>query len=150
MNRLALLRLRPPRIAMGLVLAAIAVQVAVPISAHPALPATGLAFVLGGFGVMLRAWWLFRLAGTAVCPTDTATALITSDVFAVSRNPMYLGITMMLAGLALGTGSLALYFAGGAYFLVMDRVFCPFEERKSAQEFGDAYAAYRRRVRRWL
>ena len=53
-------------------------------------------------------------------------------------------------GLALGTGILAFYVAGAGYFLIMDRVFCPFEERKSAQEFAAAYAAYRHRVRRWL
>ena len=45
---------------------------------------------------------------------------------------------------------LALYVAAAAYVLVMDRVFCPFEERKSALEFGERYARYRENVRRWL
>jgi protein-S-isoprenylcysteine O-methyltransferase Ste14 len=45
---------------------------------------------------------------------------------------------------------LTLYVAAATYFLIMDRVFCPFEERKSALESGERYARYRENVRRWL
>ena len=37
-----------------------------------------------------------------------------------------------------------------AFFAIMDRVFCPFEELKARQEFGSEYAGYRQRVGRWL
>ena len=56
----------------------------------------------------------------------------------------------MLLGLALATGGLAFYAAASIFALIMDRVFCPFEEQKSLREFGSEYAAYRQQTRRWL
>lgn len=141
---------RPPRIAMGLVFVATVASITAPMPMHAALPVGGGVVAAGGFWLMLRAWWLFRQAGTAVCPTASASSLITVDVFSLTRNPMYLGITLMLVGPGLSTGEPAFYVSAAAYFLVMDRVFCPFEERKSTQEFGVEYTDYARRVRRWL
>ena len=103
-----------------------------------------------GFGIMLRAWWLFRERATAICPTAKTTSLITNDVYGLTRNPMYLGIVMMLLGIAVATGSLPCYLASLAFFLIIDAVFCPYEERKLEQAFGDAFTRYRGAVRRWL
>jgi protein-S-isoprenylcysteine O-methyltransferase Ste14 len=68
----------------------------------------------------------------------------------VTRNPMYLGMTMMLAGLAVWFGTLPLYCAAAIFFVIVDRAFCPYEEAKSATEFGREYLDYVKRVRRWL
>jgi protein-S-isoprenylcysteine O-methyltransferase Ste14 len=145
-----LIDFRPPRIAMGLALVAFAAHGLLRIPAHEALmlPAAMLGGV--GFAVMIRAWWLFRVAGTAVCPTAESSILITHDIYALTRNPMYLGIMLMLVALGLAFGGLSLYLAPVAFFFVMDRVFCPFEEQKSLCEFGAEYADYRERTRRWL
>lgn len=145
-----LVEFRPPRIAICFVLFAVAAHIAVPISLHPALPATALLFGIAGFALMIRAWWLFKLSGTAICPTETATTLITHDVYSFTRNPMYLGMLLMLAGLALSMASAPFYAATVGYGIVIDRVFCPYEERKAVREFGKDYAAYTRRVRRWM
>lgn len=99
---------------------------------------------------MIRAWWLFKLADTAICPTAAATTLIIHDVFSFSRNPMCLGITMILGGLAMAVGALYFYAATMAFFVLMDRIFCPYEEQKSRQEFGASYVAYQKHVGRWL
>lgn len=147
-----MLAYRPPRIAMTLLLAAAVLQLATP-SLWPdlsALPAGGLAVGALGFGIMLRAWWLFRERATAICPTAKTTSLITNDVYQLTRNPMYLGIVLMLLGVALATGSLPCYLAALAFFLVIDSVFCPYEEQKLEQAFGVVYARYRGAVRRWL
>jgi protein-S-isoprenylcysteine O-methyltransferase Ste14 len=141
---------RPPRIAMSLVLIAAVAHFTIGVPLHDGKPVVAMIVASLGFALMIRAWWLFRIAGTAICPTASASQLITHDVFAVSRNPMYLGITMMLAGLALWTGTLPFYIAAVGYLAVMDRVFCPYEEGKSAQEFGKDYGSYLRHVRRWL
>jgi len=50
-----------------------------------------------GFGIMMRAWWLFRQHQTAICPTAETTLLITDDIHAFTRNPMYLGMVLMLS-----------------------------------------------------
>jgi protein-S-isoprenylcysteine O-methyltransferase Ste14 len=143
---------RPPRIAMSLLFIAIMVSVLpnLALSLHRPLYATALLIGLAGFALMIRAWWLFKTANTAICPTRQSSALVTHDVFSVTRNPMYLGMSMMLTAVALGVGTVPFYAATFAYFLILDRVFCPYEEQKARQEFGDIYKDYVRRVRRWI
>lgn len=143
---------KPPRIAMALLLSAIVLQLAAPsvFPVVPSLPAAGFVAALSGFGIMLRAWWLFRQQATAICPTAKSTALITTDVYRLTRNPMYLGIALMLLGVAMATGSLPCYAATLLFFLIIDFVFCPFEEARLGETFGNEYARYRKAVRRWL
>ena len=145
-----LIAFRPPRIALSFVLIAIAAHWLLPLQLHDSRPAAAAAAGLAGFALMIRAWWLFRLADTAICPTAASTTLITRDVFLLSRNPMYLGIALMLTGLALSVGSLPFYVAAVAFFAAMDLVFCPYEEQKAHREFGAEYRAYMHEVRRWL
>lgn len=157
MNKLAsacprILQYRPPRIAMTLLAVAGMLQLALP-DTWPAIatvPLGGGAIGVLGFGIMLRAWWLFRAHQTAICPTAETTTLITSDVYRLTRNPMYLGVVLMLLGVALGTGGLPFYMAALTFFLIIDFAFCPYEEGKLEQGFGDAFTTYRARVRRWL
>lgn len=150
MAYLNLVQLRPPRIAIGLALAAVAVNQVIPVTLHPASPGGGILVGAAGFLLMLRAWWLFRQAGTAVCPTESSMALIVEDVYAFTRNPMYLGITMMIAAPGLATGFGSFYLAACSFAALIDRVFCPYEEQKALAEFGDAFRSYAKSVRRWL
>jgi protein-S-isoprenylcysteine O-methyltransferase Ste14 len=141
---------RPPRIAVGFVLIALVANALQPLTLHASLPLA--ATLTGAIGclVMIRGWWLFKQFGTAICPTATASTLVTQDVYSISRNPMYLGIFLMLCALGILTGSAPFYVAAAGYWVVMDRAFCPYEERKSLQEFDAEYLAYTQRVRRWL
>lgn len=148
--RQRMLAFRPPRIAMVLAAAAIAAHAIVPRSTLPSYVAAGAIAEILGFAVMIRAWWLFRRTGTAICPTDMPTTLVVHDVFAVSRNPMYVGMIMMLTAPALLFASIPFYLAAAVFALFLDRVFCPYEERRLEAAFGAAFIAYRSRVRRWL
>ncbi len=147
-----MLQYRPPRIAMSLLATAALLQLLAPFARHtlPPFVLAGALVTTLGFAVMLRGWWLFRQRETAICPTAEATTLITDDVYAWTRNPMYLGITLMLLGVAVATGGLFFYLAAIGFFLIIDVVFCPFEERRLAATFGDRFERYRDRVRRWL
>jgi protein-S-isoprenylcysteine O-methyltransferase Ste14 len=147
-----MLAYKPPRIAMTLLLTAGALQHAAP-SVWPtmsAFPASGLVLGTFGFGIMLRAWWLFRRRSTAICPTAKTTSLVTDDVYRLTRNPMYLGILWMLLGVSVATGCVPCLVASLFFFLIIEFVFCPFEEAKLEQAFGNDYARYRNAVRRWL
>ena len=147
-----MLSYKPPRIAMTLLVFASLLHFAAP-SVWPTLPSSmagGAALTALGCGIMLRAWWLFRLRNTPVCPTSRATELITHDIYRLTRNPMYLGIVLMLVGIAVATGGALLYAAALVYFLIIDFVFCPYEERRLAQTFPGTFTAYRQDVRRWL
>ena len=147
-----MLRYRPPRIALTLVLAAAALQLSTG-AVWPAIPSflhAGILLALLGFGIMLRAWWLFRAAHTAICPTAATTTLITDDIYRFTRNPMYLGIVLMLLGLAVATGGVFFYAAAVCFFAIIDHAFCPYEERKLHRTFGASFTAYAQSVRRWL
>ena len=83
-----------------------------------------------GFGIMMRAWWLFRQHQTAICPTAETTSFITDDIYAFTRNPMYLGMVLMLLGIALLAERWPYYLAAAVYALILNQVFCRYEEAK--------------------
>ncbi len=143
---------RPPRIALLFVLVAILLHWATPLSQLHVYsnPLLGVILAISGFGVMLWGWWLFRVFGTAICPTAKADRLVTTGIYRVSRNPMYLGIVSMLLGGAIFVGTFPFYLAAIVYFLVLHSVFCPYEENRLAEAFGDTYISYKNKVRRWF
>lgn len=83
-------------------------------------------------------------------PFRDPTALVTDGLFRHSRNPMYLGIVIFLAGVALLLGSLSPAIAVGAFLVIVDRCYVAGEERRLARVFGADYAAYQTRTRRWI
>jgi protein-S-isoprenylcysteine O-methyltransferase Ste14 len=105
--------------------------------------------VLVGVGLNLSADAALKRYGTTVKPLEETTALITEGVFGISRNPMYLGMILILLGLAilLGTASplpVVLVFA-----LLLQTAYVRPEEQKLARTFPRAWPEYRSRVRRW-
>lgn len=137
---------------MLLLAAAASLHAATPLGSLTVRPEKTIAviIVLAGFTIMVVAWWQFRQHSVAICPTAHTERLVTTGIYRLSRNPMYLGMIMMLGGVASWFGSLPFVAATAAYFLVIQRVFCPYEERKLMAEFGDDYRRYQARVRRWL
>ncbi len=99
---------------------------------------------------MIRAWWLFRQHDTAICPTAETTSFITGDIYALTRNPMYLGMVLIMLGIALLVGSWLFYVAAFVYALILNHVFCRYEEQELLSQYGDHYSEYAARVRRWL
>jgi protein-S-isoprenylcysteine O-methyltransferase Ste14 len=146
-----LIEFRPPRIAQFLVVAATLLHWAIPLQLELFRNITlGAVVVALGFYVMMAGWWLFKRHHTVICPTGTPSSLVTSGIYRVTRSPMYLGIFAMLLGLAMIVGSIPFYIAAIAYAIVMDTVFCPYEEEKLLQLFGDEFVIYKNSVRRWL
>jgi protein-S-isoprenylcysteine O-methyltransferase Ste14 len=113
--------------------------------------ATGLV-VAAGLGVIALAIAQFARARTTIDPLHPAAAstLVSGGVFRVTRNPMYLGLALVLAGLALwlGDGGSALLVAGFVAYITRFQI-VP-EERALRAHFGEAFEAYAARVRRWL
>ncbi len=68
----------------------------------------------------------------------------------ISRNPMYLGMLMMLIGSSFLVGTIPSLFAPVAFFLIIDKVFIPYEEEKLVETFGAEYSYYAQKVRRWI
>jgi protein-S-isoprenylcysteine O-methyltransferase Ste14 len=92
----------------------------------------------------------FARAGTNIVPLTRSTALVTDGPFARSRNPMYLGMTLVLAGIAWLSNAWLPWLVVPAFVLVLTLRFIRHEERLMEATFGDAYRDYRARVRRWI
>lgn len=94
----------------------------------------------------------FGRAKTTINPVDidAATSLVTTGIYGVSRNPMYVGLASLLVALALALSNVWLLL-GPAFFVLFTTQFqiIP-EERAMLAKFGQSYADYRRHVRRWL
>jgi len=78
------------------------------------------------------------------------TAECIRHVSILSRNPIYLGMVLMLVGCAIYAGTLLFYLVAALYFAIINIVFCPYEEQKMQGTFGEEFLAYKRSVRRWL
>lgn len=110
-----------------------------------------LLFCLSGI-VAVPAIAAFRSAGTTVDPRDPdkATRLVAHGVFRISRNPMYLGLLLLLGAWGFYLSNL-LAFAGLPMFvLAMNRLQIRPEEAAMAAQFGDDYREYTESVRRWI
>ena len=99
---------------------------------------------------MVFAWWQFKKRAVAICPTDTTEHLITDGVYRFTRNPMYLGIVLMLCGAAALLGTLPFYAAALGFFVLIDRLFRRYEEEKLAAAFGREFIEYKSKVRPWI
>ncbi len=147
-------RIPPPIVTVvtGVAMAAVAfVAPATPLPALVRYGALGVVMLVGGvFGG--RAFAAFAKAKTTINPVaiDKASSLVTTGIYGLSRNPMYVGLAALLVALALAEGNLWLLL-GPLFFVAFTTRFqiVP-EEQAMLAKFGGAYAAYRRRVRRWL
>jgi protein-S-isoprenylcysteine O-methyltransferase Ste14 len=107
--------------------------------------------VTAGFLIGLLGVATFRRAKTTVDPRrPRASSLVTWGVYAISRNPMYLGGLIMLLGWALLLSNALAFVFLPAYILYINRFQIAPEERALASLFGATYAAYQVRARRWL
>jgi len=115
----------------------------------PVLP---LAWILVALGCGLVAWaiFLFRRVRTSVMPNRPAASLVFEGPYRFSRNPMYTGVTAIYVGLALWRAALWPVVLLPAVLFLLWWIVIRKEERHLAETFGDDYADYRRRVRRWL
>jgi protein-S-isoprenylcysteine O-methyltransferase Ste14 len=143
----------PPVLYGGAFLAGLGLDRVLPIASSLPDPVRhGAASLLVVFGLCLAGWaaWLFHRAGTGIPTWQAAKRLVQHGPYAISRNPMYVGVTAAYAGLALAVASPWALLLLGPVLVVMDRLVIAREEPYLAARFGAAYEAYRRRVRRWL
>lgn len=92
----------------------------------------------------------FHQAGTSVAPRMPTSALVTSGPYRITRNPMYVGMAFLYAGLALLLDLVWPLVFLPVVLLAIDRRVIPREERHLESEFGKEYFDYRGHVRKWL
>lgn len=113
-----------------------------------------LGYLFFGAAVLIDLWAMgkFRQAGTSVHPLrlERNRALVTDGIYRYTRNPMYLGMLLILAGFAIRLGSLSPFLLLPLYVYVLQHCQIIHEERFLAAQYGGTYQDYRAQVRRWL
>ncbi len=143
----------PPLWALLLLAATYGLSLAPGLRDLPPLQTRPVGFVLIALSLGILIWAIlqFRSANTQLLPNSpTNNSLVTGGIFAFTRNPMYLAMTLFCVGGALLVGKLIMLIAPILMFAVANWVFIPFEEAKMRRQFGETFDAYARKVRRWL
>lgn len=136
-------------------LAAIALQLAVPLSLPrgfltPAIILGGAALIIVGVALVVLARREFAQHGQPTDPGLPTSKIVTTGVFSVSRNPLYLGGVCILVGIALSLNlPWVLVFLLPAITACYHVLIAP-EERYLAAKFGQEYRMYAASVHRWI
>jgi protein-S-isoprenylcysteine O-methyltransferase Ste14 len=112
--------------------------------------AVGILLLIGGVALIGFSIRALSRAGTTVSPMQPATQLVTSGPFGISRNPIYLGNTVVMVAIALIAGSVWFIVMGIAAALATSLLAIRPEERHLELRFGRRYRDYAKRVRRWI
>ncbi|VAV95272.1 Putative protein-S-isoprenylcysteine methyltransferase [hydrothermal vent metagenome] len=109
-------------------------------------------YFLIALGIFLPFWGarLFRQHETNIMPYNDPDNIVTKGPFSFSRNPMYLGMLLVLFGVAIIYATSLSFIFPVIYFVIANWYFIPFEEGRMLAAFGDEFTAYKARVRRWV
>lgn len=114
------------------------------------MPVTGLGLAGLGAALMLTALAQMVWARTTFVPRKSPAKLVTRGVFAQTRNPIYVGDALILAGLSLYWHAILALPLVAIFVMTINRRFIKGEETVLRQAFGAEFADYCARTRRWL
>lgn len=148
------LKIPPPAVAVLIAGAMWGISLVAPLHEVPAFirVAAALTIALAGGGFSLAGVISFRRARTTVNPMkpETTSSLVCSGIYRVTRNPMYVGLLLVLVAWAVFLSSAWALLGPLAFVLYINRFQIAPEERVLSAMFGTGYSAYKSRVRRWL
>ncbi len=110
----------------------------------------GFSLLIAGAWLNIAADRLFRRNGVGVCPFSETPRLITHGPYRITRNPMYLGLVLLLAGIAFLTGVMANAWTAVAYAAWILKSYVMPEEDFLRRLFGADFNQYAARTPRWL
>jgi protein-S-isoprenylcysteine O-methyltransferase Ste14 len=143
-------RIPPPVLVAGVLALAWVLRQILPVPLGPPLPAVGALVIFGAMALIGWAVLVLVRAGNDPRPDKPDAAMVEGGPFRFGRNPIYLGFILVILGFALRWGDLWGWVAVAVSHLLLDRLVVAKEEAYLATRFGEAYEAYRRRVRRWV
>jgi protein-S-isoprenylcysteine O-methyltransferase Ste14 len=110
----------------------------------------GWLLIVAGVGIGVLGFREMRRAGTNVDPREPTTAVVTEGPYRFTRNPLYLGMTLIYCGIAARANTFPAVLLLPLVLFVMRRGVIEREERYLERKFGDEYLRYKVRVRRWI
>jgi protein-S-isoprenylcysteine O-methyltransferase Ste14 len=117
---------------------------------HRPLNYAGALLVAVGLVPTIWAVVLFRVVGTGVVPFSESTSLVTGGPYRFTRNPMYLGMVLVLLGVAIFLGAVAAFLIPPAFALLLTYLFILPEEGHMERTFGASFLERKGKVHRWL
>lgn len=147
-------RLFPPGVYLGGLVLGYLIQWLFPVAILPGMTLLarliGLVALIAGGWLMFSAVSMFGRLGTPPNPTQPTTALATDGPYRFTRNPMYLGMALVLAGFAFVGNALWPLIALVPVIYIMRTQVIDREEPYLEAKFGGAYRDFKGRVRRWI
>jgi protein-S-isoprenylcysteine O-methyltransferase Ste14 len=110
----------------------------------------GIVLIILGFILTVRSFILFRRLGTQSHPGVKATVFVNKGPYRYTRNPMYLGLVIMLLALAILLGSISPLLVIPIMIWILHVKFILREEKWMESWFGESYLEYKKKTRRWL
>jgi protein-S-isoprenylcysteine O-methyltransferase Ste14 len=110
----------------------------------------GALAIMAGVAVAVSGAALFKRYGTGVVPFSPATRLVIGGPYRFTRNPMYLGMVLLLVGVATMLATATPWIPIPLFAWWLDRRFVRQEEAMLTERFGAEYEGFKRRVRRWV
>ncbi len=111
----------------------------------------GLVPILLGVAIYLWCAWDFTFAGRGTpAPIDAPRELVVRGLYRFVRNPMYVGVLLVLVGEAALFRSASLLVYAALLFVAFHLFVVLYEEPTLQQQFGESYARYRNSVPRWI
>ena len=146
---------RPPLLYGGFLSTGLALEWLWPLEAFSALPyerslILGGALAAAGLALLVAAFRRFKAVGTNIPTWRPTTALATDGIYRLSRNPIYLGLTLIYAGIAIGLRAFWPLLLLLPLLAVMRYGVIAREEAYLTRLFGDDYRNYKAAVRRWF
>lgn len=117
---------------------------------HPPFAYLGIIAVFLGISMAAISASMFKRDGTGIVPFDEATTLVTTGFYRFTRNPMYMGMFLMLLGVAFLMGGIGALLPLPLFVLIIRNNFVLGEERFLEAAFGQHYLDYKSDVRRWI
>ncbi len=145
-------KILPPVYFLAAVLLMVGLNYFVPVQTILNAPITYLGVGMIAFGLFIVMWpaVTFGKAGTPIKPFEGSTHLVTNGMYRITRNPMYLGMVVVLLGIAVLFGNASPFLIAPMFGWLIQTKFVKFEEALLEKTFGDEYLRYKQKVRRWL
>lgn len=112
----------------------------------------GLVLIVLAFSMDFSSLYLFFKKHTTPSPftPKKASTLVITGTYKYTRNPMYVGLLVVLTGYAVWLGSLSPFLLIPVFYWLITNIQIKAEERILEEKFGQEYLDYKSRVRRWL
>lgn len=142
----------PPRFFMSALVLVLIIHFIIPRVELIPYPWNWLGLLPAAFGIWLNlaADGLFKKAETTVKPFEKSSALVDKGPFAITRNPMYVGMLAIVLGECVVLGSALPFAIPVALFFIFRNYYIIIEEKMLEEKFGSDFLNYRKKVRRWL